>query len=676
MRILFRITVVIQLMVTPAILNAQSSTDADSREESQTLRPLHITDSLHKSSLYDEVPTARMWEIEQVQNSGTASLGETLNGQLGIASTNFGPNAGRPVIRGLNGDRIKILQNGIGFVDASSASDDHAVAMDPFMSDGVELVRGPMTLLYGASSIGGIVNVTNSRIHKTFSEGRVIELGSQFSSNSGSTAIGVKSDYGWNDKWMIHIDGTQRKQGLSAIPNFSRSSGSRLSDPQEPELKYRIQNSENRVATLGGGLSYIGSKLKVGLSAQTYAQEYGTVAEPDVKIHMRQNRYDFDGSYFPKLKMIREIRTKAAITQYAHDELEDGNTGTRFNVSGAEARSEVIHQIGTNLHGIAGIQFTESHFRAKGSEAYLPSTRTVQAAPFVFEEFDLGEHKLDLSGRIEFHRLDIASDLTSTNRQLKNFETASIASTFVSQLKADQTLALNLSYNERAPTFQELYAYGVHMATGTFETGNANLQTEKSYSGEISYKKSSVRSSTEFNLFSQWFDQYIQLEKSGLVDAASGLDVLKYSGVTAQIYGLELENRHLVGHWMNSQWTLFERADYLIGINRSSGQSLSRMTPGRITVGFETKRDQWKSDLSAQYVFYQNRIGVNESQTPGYCRVDMGTSRQFLFDQHSVELYGRIQNLLNQEIRQHVSLLKDLAPAPGRNFMVGLRALF
>jgi iron complex outermembrane recepter protein len=256
-------------------------------------KPILVIGNDQTSSIYDLVPTVSTLEGDNLVRKRTTSLGETLRNEVGVNSSGYGPTASRPVIRGLEGDRIRILQNGIGVLDASGASQDHAVPVDPLSADSIEIVRGPLTLLYGSSAVGGVVNVTNSRIHDEYTEGFNGAVDVQGSSVNSGKSFAAKTDYGIGG-WMLHFDGSFNKTDNVKVPGYTRTPQLRLTDPQTPEPKDKLPNSSSEIAAAAVGATYLSKQGHLGFSFSTFKNNYGVVVEPDTRVDMHQHRFDVE----------------------------------------------------------------------------------------------------------------------------------------------------------------------------------------------------------------------------------------------------------------------------------------------------------------------------------------------------------------------------------------------
>lgn len=620
------------------------------QERLHTIQVLDTENQSNSNSILDIAPSATTLHDRELKKRREATLGDTLKNEAGISTTSFGPGASRPVIRGLEGDRIKILQNGMSILDASSQSVDHAVPVDTLVIDSIELARGPMALLYGSSALGGVVNVMTNRIHSTFEEGAVKEILFQGDSAQNGAAAGARMDYG-KELWMLHIDGSYRN----------------ANNQQSPELP----NTGSVQKSGAIGLSRIFSKGYLGASLYGLDNYYGVISADeaeDVAIKMIQNRVEVHGEYKIARGALRSLKFKTAQSDYSHKELhnESGKreVGTVFQNEGNESRLEFLTQK-WNLQGVSGIQSQNFIFSAKGDEAFLKPTRNNQHAFFSFQKWANGS--TDYSAGIRIENSHIANQEIHKE---KNFNSFSGSFGLAQQLQAETKFLINLSYTERAPNFQELYADGPHVATQVFEKGNDSLDKEKNYSIELGLKQEKDQSSRSFSIYAQDFEDFIALSKTGAI--RDSLAEEAYIQKRALFLGAEAQIREK----LVDQLFGVLRADIVKARNTEDNKSLPRITPPRVLVAVEKVKDNLLYDFETQYHFDQNDVAPGESKTNGFFLMNAGVQRDLLISDKKLSLFFRLKNILNQEVRIHTSTLKQIAPQPGRNVVAGLQYLF
>lgn len=611
------------------------------------LQEIHVTDDPDVSnSLLEFVPSSVSLGEKQLRRRRETSLGDTLKSEVGVTSSGFGPGAGRPIIRGLDGERVRVLQNGLGALDASAQSVDHAVPIDSLNVEKIEILRGPMALLYGTSPLGGVVNVYNQRIHDHFEEGSLAQMESQTETAFGGMANAARLDYGKAD-WMVHGDGSWRDYG----------------DQRSP--KGRVRNSQAEQGTGSLGISRVGEKGFLGISFGNFTSRYGSVAEPSVDILMRQNRWELAGERRFEHRLWQKLRLRSAQTDYRHDEIESGTVGTVFRNSGNETRVELIGKSDEWNH-VVGLQTQFHTFSAKGEEAFLPTSQNALVAAFALGERHWGEDKITFSGRIEENQVTVAS--LDQKRETTGLNTAVGG---VHPIGGPFSVMGNLSYTERAPSFQERFAHGAHVATGTFEQGSSELKKEKATGLEGGLRWQSSTFQGHWNIYWQEYQNYIALMPTGAVDGSSGFNIYQYTQASARLRGSEFENR-----WaLTPSDALVVKGDYVRAINRSTGQELPRISPGRVSVGWEKSGNTWSADAEIQHVFAQTKVAARETSTPGYDLVNVGLEKRWGRETQWI-VFLRLKNLLNSEARLHTSTVKNISPLPGRNFLAGARLVF
>jgi len=618
--------------------------------ETMRLGEIHVIDK--PSSLYDFIPSTSALRGDELQRKRETSLGDTLQKEAGVNSGSFGPGAGRPVIRGLDGDRIRVLQNGLGTMDASAQSVDHGVPVDMLNTDQVDIVRGPMSLLYGASAVGGVVNVSNQRIHRAFEAGTLSQFDVRSESAYGGAATSARLDWGKN-QWMTHVDGSFRDYGDQRIGGGDR-----------------LNNTQNQQEGIAAGTSRIFERGHVGVSFSHFGTQYGSVAEPEVGIRLRQNRFELDSEYRPEQGPVDKVRLRSAQARYRHDELEGGSVGTVFKNNGNESRLELLRSRG-DWHHVAGLQTQIFKFSADGDEAYLPTAKSRIAALFSFHEKRVSDTTFNFGGRVEDAQIQRVESTGFGDATERGFTGLSGAAG-VLQKFGDWGVGFTASYTERAPTFQELFSDGGHVATGTFETGDDSLKKEKGRALELSVRHDTEQVRSRVAAYVQDFQHYVALVGNGNVDAGSGFPEFDYESVDARFYGMDGETEVV----LNPSWSLIGKGDWVRAKNRNSGDNLPRISPARVTAGVEWKRGDWVADTELQHAFEQHDIADEETRTKAYDQWNAGVQKTFAGESSRVSVFLRLKNLFDEKARNHVSTVKAIAPMPGRNVVVGMNAIW
>ncbi|MGY4659888.1 iron complex outermembrane receptor protein [Pseudomonas chlororaphis] len=612
------------------------------------------------------------------------SLGETLNKQPGVSSSYFGPGASRPIIRGLDGDRIRLLRNGVGALDASSLSYDHAVPLDPVNVERIEIVRGPAALLYGGSAIGGVVNTFDNRIPTAAIEG-IHGAGELRYGGADTTRSSAGKLEAGNGTFALHLDANSRQFNDLKIPGYARSRHAPASEDGDGK-KGRLGNSDGRQDGGAIGGSYTWDDGYAGLSYSNYDSNYGSPAEDDVRIRMKQDHYAFASELRNLDGPFSSLKFDAGYTDYEHREIEGGETGTIFKNKGYEARVEARHQPLGPLNGVIGTQVSRSEFSALGEEAFVPQTDTDSAALFILEELQATERlKLSLGGRLEHTRVDPDSkgnERFSQADSSNSFTAGSLSSGAVYTLTPIWSVAATLGYTERAPTFYELYANGAHVATGTYEVGDANLSKEKAVSSDLALRFDNGTHKGSVGVFYSHFSNYIGLLGSGRTlndegeEDAGGMPEYTYSGVRARFAGIEAQDHWKLGESAYGKFALELSGDYTRAKNLDNGEALPRIAPLRLNSGLLWELDRWQARIDVEHAASQRRVPDNESGTDGY--TTLGASAGYHFDIGSSQWLAFVkgENLTNQTVRYASSILRDIAPAQGRSIELGLRTTF
>ena len=667
-----------------------------------TLPEVIVTGNPLGSDLFEMASPASVVQGEELFRLRRSTLGDTLDGLPGVAATGFGPNASRPVIRGLDGDRIRLLQNGIGMLDASSLSFDHAVSIDPLVIERAEVVRGPAALFYGGSAVGGVVNVIDNRIPQAAIQGVNGRVEGRFGGAEREKAGAVVFEAG-NGSLALHADVYSRDTDDLKIKGFARSARLRASDPQPVEAQGTLPNSAAKSDGGSFGVSQTWANGYIGISRSDFNSTYGTVAEPTVSIDMQSSRWDVAGEVRELGTAIRALKFKAGKTDYEHTELDAGVPATVFRNKGHDMHLEATHGNLGPLKGAFGLQLTNFDFSALGAEAFVPSTSTDAKAGFFYEELPLGPLKLTFGGRHE--RTEVSSEGGGTvpfggagprfdPAQTRTFSGNSGALGAVWSLSPGMALAVNGAYTERAPTYYELYANGPHAATGVYEVGNTAFGKEKSKALDIALRMKSGKHSGSISVFQNRFDNFIALFNTGNTRGADGelnppdagdgtslntgeeiLPEFAYRAVPARFRGLEGEGRFRVME-RGGVVDLLVNASYVRAEDQSTGLPLPRIAPLRYGIGVDYRQDRLGARVDATVVDGQDRVAAGELPTDGYTMLNASVSYRLPAPGVRLEAFLRGVNLLNEEARNHVSFLKDIAPLGRRSAQLGIRGQF
>ncbi|RCS58638.1 TonB-dependent receptor [Parvibium lacunae] len=605
-----------------------------------------------------------------------SSLGETLAREVGVSSSYFGPNASRPVIRGLDGERLRILSNGMGSNDASGASQDHAVTLEPLLYERVEILRGPAALQYGGGAIGGVVNVLDGRIPTEKNLGLAGAYSTRYGGAERERSQVLRLDSS-NARVGLHADVYDRQTADLKIPGYVRSAARRMNAPLaagEEERRGSLPNSSSH--TRGGALGATAffDKGYLGTSVSEYQSNYGTVAEESVRIGVHQSRQDIVGEWRGD-SWFERLRFKHSENDYRHTEYEDNTPGTYFKNRGRETRLDIQHAPIGRLRGSFGISQQRFSFSALGEEAYLPTTRNENQALYLYEEWTLGALKLHGGLRQEYSRVRSESSENPNfgAGESRNFKPFSQAVGANWQVIPGYILTSNYAISQRAPNYQELFANGPHVATNAWEIGNRQLGIERGRAWDLGLRKTQGVVTGSVTVFEQRFDQYIALIGNGNVNLSGPdpLDEFVYQGVRARFRGAELESRWRILNRQPTTLDLEWRADTVKATNTSSGEPLPRIAPSRQMVSVVYRGIPYSSRLDIQKVQGQGQIAPNELPTAGYWLVNAYSSYRTSINGLDWEWFIRFNNLLNQDIRYHSAFLKDQAPLGKRSALIG-----
>jgi iron complex outermembrane receptor protein len=629
------------------------------------------------------------------------TLGETLDGVPGVSSTYFGPNASRPIIRGLDGDRIRILGNGGATLDASSLSYDHAVTSDPISIERIEVLRGPGALLYGGSAVGGVVNVIDNRIPREplFDEkggiGGKVDLGLATGNREKSSGVLLE---GGNNRYALHVDVFNRETGDVKVPTDLACSKGGVNT-----ITNRICNSDSKVRGGAAGGSLFFDHGYLGASVSTYRSNYGTVAEDDVTIDMKSNRVALEGEVRNLGGFIQSVKGQLSHTDYEHTEFEGPNPGTVFKNKGSDFRLEARHARVGNLDGVIGFQAENNKFSADGAEAFAPYSKTSQNAVFAYEEYATSWGKLSFGGRLESVKVEsLGNPLVARFAPLtRDFTPHSYAMGALWNAAPGWQVTSNLAYTERAPKDYELFAQGPHVATKAWETGDATLGKEKSTSLDVGAAWKSGANSFSANAYVHRFKNYIGLLATGnsygqedgalnpadldgdRVDDANPdnglLPEFAYTGVRARFVGLEASGniRLIEGA---SSLDLALRGDLVRATNLSNGQPLPRIAPARVGASLIWASGPWGSSIGFDHSMAQNRVADGQRATSAYTLWNLAATYRMKAGVSNILWYAKVDNLTNQLAYSAASVLTTTAfpkaPLPGRSLKVGMQLAF
>ena len=649
---------------TPTIAQAQSSATT----VTVSANPLGKDESMQILS-----PTKVLSGSELRAKIGS-SLGETLGSELGVSASGFGAGASRPIIRGLEGPRVKILQNGMAVADVSGLSNDHAVASETASSQQIEILRGPAALLYGSGAIGGLVNVVDGRIPTTLSKQLSGEMEVKFSGVSAEKSASFFLDGSINDI-ALHLDGNSRKAGNYKIPGYASAYG-------EGDIKGHLPNSFTREHSLGFGASLVKTWGHVGASIQNMEDRYGIPTEEMAFIDLKQTRFDIDAAVFKPFFMFDTFKFKLGSTDYKHTEkMQDGTPATDFKNRTVETRTSLSHTNWDGWEGSLGLQTEKANFSALSAETgradTVPTTRSISNAIFLVEQKKFGAVTLSGGGRLETVKRQPQASFNLPERQF-NLHSYSIGAMI--PVAADFAIVSSLSTAQRAPTTEELYSNGPHESTLTFDIGNSQLLREKSQNVELSLQKTTGLIRWKINGFVNQVDNYVfgeidglQVNEEGEHDPEGEFTQRFWKQAAATIRGGEAEimyNQHGDG------FSARAFADTSRGTLKQRG-NLPLQAANRLGFDLGYRNGPWRNTLSVLHAQKQERLAASENYaTPAFTKVDMNVTYTHEYLNAQLTWFAQVKNLLNQDIRLATSVLKESVPQPKRGFIFGVRANF
>ena len=636
---------------------------------------------------------------DELQNKLAGTLGATLANELGVSATGYGAGASRPVMRGLEGARVQILQNGLSAGDVSSISADHAVANPIQNAHQIEILRGASALVYGSGSSGGLVNVVNDRIVTSMPDMVSGAINTNYETvNQGKTAnIEVDAPAG---PLALHFDSAVSNSNNYQIPGYAEQGGPNANwsiNPNQPvNVPYsgKLPFSYSNQNSLGLGATYIRTDGYTGVSLERMNHNYGIPTYDGGFIQQSQNRYDFSHQTNDPFDGFSSIKISAANTNYQHTEFTNtGVAATQWNNTATEARVEMMHKEFLGSKGVIGAQVNGATLNAtdlsSNNYAIVPQTKSNSSALFWVEEGRYGPVKTSLGARYSYagQNPNLATQFPSPSSQgvpssygpptLQNRQFNLMSYSAGGMLDVARGYGLGLSYtvSQRAPTPQELYSYGPHDSTATFDIGNANLATETSHNVEISFQKTLGLFRSKASLYRNQFSNYIYGFYTGAYSTVNNFSVVQASQASANIKGAEGE---LTYNWNQNGVGGRVFGDISQG-SFNAGGNLPLQPAPRLGSELAYQRDGWLTSATYIYSYQQNRLATWEvGPTPSYNLVNANLSYTERVGKINWTGYVMLKNLLNEEIRYATSpmAVRLYAPQPGRSLMVGVRAAF
>jgi iron complex outermembrane receptor protein len=627
------------------------------------------------------------------------SLGETLSGLPGVSSTYYGPVASRPVIRGQDGDRVRILENSGALLDASALSFDHAVALDPIAVERIEVLRGPGALLYGGNAIGGVVNMIDNRIPREPLPGVVgrADLGVASGNHERSGAALVE---GGSERFALHVDGFDRRSGDTRVPI-----GLACNTGGVATVARQLCNSDADASGGAVGGTAFFDQGYLGASYSSNRSDYGSVAQDDVRLRMRSERAAIEGLVRGLGPWIESLKLQASSSRYQHTEFESEVPGTTFRNRGTDLRLEARHAPLGAWRGVVGLQADGAHFQAQGDEAFVPPSETRQRALFVYEELPTSWGQVSVGARREWVTVESTGDPANPRfaPARRSFGPASLSLGSLWKLTPAWQLTGNLSRSQRAPRDYELFANGPHVATGSFERGDATVGTEQATSLDAGVQWKAGHDRFKLSAFQTRYANYLALLATGrtrdaagngagggVTDCGNGTSVesgctsavlpeFAYRGVSARFRGLEADGS--VRLWQDASTLDLEwRGDLVRADNLTLGEPLPRIAPLHAGATLAWATGPWGARLGADAYARQDRVPAGDRAVAGYTTVHAAATYKAKAGPAGLLWYARLDNLTDHLGYSATSILTQSAPGrvplPGRSLRLGLRADF
>jgi len=680
-----------------------------------------VTGSPLTRSVDEAITGVSVLSGDELQDRLATTIGETLKAEPGVSSTFFGAGASRPILRGQGGDRVRVLNNGIGSIDASSASPDHAVAAEPAQAERIEVLRGAALLRYGSSGAGGVVNVIDGRIPTERPEGGsdvAVRIGGSTVDDGRELAISTDQALG---NFVLHLDGTYKKTDDYDIPGYAESAALRALEAAEEEHEDEdhdegehddehdhedeeeafgtLENSFTETKSLTGGLSYIGERGHFGIAVQRFESDYGIPGghgheeeghddeghededhedeedhdhdeehgeeEELVTIGLQQTRVDVNASLNLD-GFIETLQLFGGYADYEHTEFEGSEIGTVFANEGYEIRGEAIQKEQEGWRGAYGLQIREREFSAIGDEAFVPPTKTNQYGLYTFQEKEMGD--LHLEGAVRFERTDQENSVTG---ETVSFDGLSVSAGGDFHLNDAVRMGGTVFRTQRAPTTEELFSNGPHLATEQFELGDSTLGLETATGVEAAFRHREAGHFLTLNLFYTDYSDYVFERATG--EEEDGLDVFQFTAQDATFKGFEVQG----GADVATFGTFDVSVDGLVEYVRAETDSgnLPRIPPLSLLGGIEAESDSFKFRAELDYAAEQNDISEFELATEEYALTNLFVTWKTQVQDAPVRVSVSLMNAFDQEARQHTSFLKDSVPLQGRNvrFSIGTR---
>ncbi|MEY3017507.1 MAG: hypothetical protein RL336_642 [Pseudomonadota bacterium] len=648
----------------------------------QDLEEIFVTAPLHGDGDSLAIPVNHL-SGDELQDKLASTLGATLQQEPGVTFASFGGGVGQPIIRGQGAPRVLVLQNSLAVSDAANTSGDHANGIEPILAHDIEVLRGPATLLFGGGAIGGVVNVIDNSIASAVPESLEGAIETRMDSNAHTRSTTARVSAGVNNT-AIYLSGFNRNSDDIRLP------GTADIDGDGP-----IGVLENSAAKASGGtlgISRVFDQGYIGVSFNKLANNYGIPPgahaheeSPDeeevfVRIDLEQTRNELRGEFRFDEGFFNRARLWLADTAYQHTEFEGAESGTVFESSTQDVRFDLSHSDDAHRKGVVGMQWQKNDFSALGAEAFLPATQSKAAGVFAIESISGDIGTVEFGGRVSWDQH------TSATQVKKSFTSTSVSSSLLLPIAEAQAFSVAIAYAQRAPSREELFSNGVHVATGSYELGDENLGTESSTNLDLGFEIEADGYFVNLSAFYNRMRDFVNIVKTGevfntvseqfelgctAVHEADCLAVRQWTASQANFYGAEIE----LTYTLSDAWSIKIFGD-TVRAAFANGDDVPRIPASRLGVASMWQRGPWDAELSWIEVFKQARVGVNEAPVDGYTQLSAHLNYTTELESGELQWFVRGQNLLDEDIRLATSLLRNTAPEPGVNIETGIRFYF
>ena len=710
---------------------------------------------LHTSTIESALPV-NVIAGDDLKLKQASTLGETLKNEVGVHSSFYGSVTGSPIIRGLDGPRVLITQNGLDAGDASRVGADHAISAETSTATQIEVLRGPATLFYGSGAIGGVVNVVDDRV-PTSSE-TVSEWLLQYNDVSEETQGSFSLQTG-SEQFAFHLDGFWRDAGDYKLPKdfdahaHEEEHEEEDHDGEEHEHEHEeheetpshLENSSSKSNGFTVGSSYLFDQGYIGFSYGTMSRDYGIPGhahheeehdEPEEEheehaegtlAKMEQDRFQLLSEVNFEDNFIKQLSTKFAYTDYQHQEIEGGQVGTTFTNKSIEMKSDFHHQEINGWQGAWTLHYKNSDFEAIGEEAFSPPSSTDSFAIAWLEEKHFDDVLIQFGARVERVNVDATGsefelpelgheheeehehEAEHANYAQQSFTPISASTGLVWNYQAGYNIGLSLALSQRAPSAAELFSFGPHIGTNTFEVGAIyeleqegdeihvefaakDPDIETSYSIDLTWRKFEGDYGFVVSAFYNHVTDYYYQKNTGLhfenehdehhedehhedehheEEHDDSLPILVYQQDDVDLFGIEAEFVYQI----SSPLKVSVFGDY-INAQLTDGGNLPRTPPMRIGTSLQYQGQSYDGELSLNRYFSQNDIAQLETETDGYTLLDVKFNYYLDGFGNDLVIYAKANNLTDEVAKVHSSFLKDISPLPGRSFSFGIRGSF